>query len=94
MTNYDRLKIGVYGLGILLTVIEVVENGKGSIIAHSLPSLFIIPILTIIVGTAWCLIDIVIESLQKDLIINYKIHGLGMLSNIIFAGLVILILTL
>jgi len=26
MTNYDRLKIGVYGLGILLTVIEVVEK--------------------------------------------------------------------
>lgn len=92
LSNYDKLKIGVYSLGMLLTLVEVIENGKGTFVAHAVPFLVVIPILVLIMGAIWCVIDVLFELSIKDLTINYKIHGIGILSNIVFSALLIFIL--
>jgi len=88
MGIYNGLKIGLYSIGIIVTLVAIVMFGLDG--SHTPPFGFVIPLLMGCLGVLWLIIDWAIGLSSRKVMMNYKIHGYGILINFLILLFIIL----
>ena len=84
--SYNNLKIIIYIIGLCLTILSIIKHGLAD--SHTPPLGFVIPVLFLIIGAFWVVVDYLI-SIFFDIKISYRNHYLGIGINLMIIVLIL-----
>ena len=86
-TNYTKVKIGFYFLGIIITIFSILKFGL--VDSHTPPLGFALPVIIMIIGSFGLIIDWLLSRFLKKIQIDLTSHYLGVFLNFIICILIL-----
>jgi len=86
--SYSIIKLSFYFIGFVLTIFTILKFGLVS--SHTPPLGFVIPVLIIVIGSFWLIIDWIISKIYNKIHIDFVSHYLGVLLYFVICILILL----